>query len=159
MGHASVSTSSRRLHCGRFGTAAQIRLNGPFRAFLLWKPTELVGVFPDLKKSFPSKRPPKRNTSSAYSQWRNKVGVRRCSGQAGLKATEHYPAAFCRLVAELLSGNFSSSTCTTCPLCSQRATLAVITRQSSAKLYVQVCVCGKIQRGCTLIQAFSLVHR
>ena len=73
---------------------------------LLWKPTELVGVFPRLEKSFPSKRPPKRNTSSAYSQWRNKVGVRRCSGQPGLKATEHYPPAFCQLAARLIKRQF-----------------------------------------------------
>ena len=68
----------------------------------LWKPTELVGVFPALERSFPSKRPPKRNTSSAYSQWRNKHGVHRCSGNPGLKATEHYPPAFCRLAARLI---------------------------------------------------------
>ena len=68
----------------------------------LWKPTELVGVFPRLNKSFPSKRPSKRNTSGAYSKWRNKNGVRRCSGNLGLKATEHYPAAFCRVAARLI---------------------------------------------------------
>jgi hypothetical protein len=68
----------------------------------LWKPTELVGVFPSLDRSFPSKRPPKRNTSGAYSKWRNKHGVHRCSGHPGLKATEHYPAAFCRVAARLI---------------------------------------------------------
>ena len=68
----------------------------------LWKPTELVGVFPRLDRSFPSKRPSKRNTSGAYSKWRNKNGVRRCSGNPGLKATEHYPATFCRVAARLI---------------------------------------------------------
>ena len=68
----------------------------------LWKPTELVGVFPCLETSFPSKRPPKRNTCSAYSQWRNTKGVHRCSGTPGLKATQHYPPAFCRLAAQLI---------------------------------------------------------
>jgi len=68
----------------------------------LWKPTELVGVFPRLELSFPTKRPPKRNVFSAYSRWRNKQGVRRRSGKPGLKATEHYPPAFCREAARLI---------------------------------------------------------
>ena len=57
----------------------------------LWKRTELVGVFQRLDLSFPTQLPPKRNVFSAYSTWRNKQGVRRCSGKPGLKATEHYP--------------------------------------------------------------------
>ena len=68
----------------------------------LWKPTELVGVFPGLEHTLPSKRPPKRDTSSAYSQWRDGKGRKRCAGKPGLKATEHYPPCFCQHVAALI---------------------------------------------------------
>ena len=70
----------------------------------LWKPTELVGVFPGLDTALPTKRPPKRDGSSAYSQWRDKQGRKRCAGKAGLKASEHYPPAFCRVAAQLIKG-------------------------------------------------------
>ena len=68
----------------------------------LWKPTELVGVFPGLGTAWPTKRPPKRDSSSAYSQWRDKQGRKRVAGKAALKATEHYPADFCHATAQLV---------------------------------------------------------
>ena len=73
----------------------------------LWKPTELVGVFPGLDVAWPTKRPPKRDATSAYSQWRDKQGRKRCAGKAGLKATEHYPAAFCHATARLIKAQLS----------------------------------------------------
>ena len=68
----------------------------------LWKPTELVGFFPGLETAWPSKRPSKRETASAYSQWVDSKGRKRCAGKPGLKATEHYPPEFCRVAAALI---------------------------------------------------------
>lgn len=68
----------------------------------LWKPTELVGVFPGLDTAWPTKRPLKGDSSSAYSQWHDEQGRRRVAGKAGLKATEHYPANFCNVTAGLV---------------------------------------------------------
>ena len=68
----------------------------------LWKPTELVGCFPGMMTAWPTKRPPKRDTSSAYSQWCDSQGRRRSAGKAGLKATEHYPVTFCDVTARLI---------------------------------------------------------
>lgn len=70
----------------------------------LSKPTELVGVFPGLDTAWPTQRPPKRDASSAYSQWQDKQGRKRVAGKAGLKATEHYPAKFCIAAAKLFKG-------------------------------------------------------
>ena len=69
---------------------------------VLWKPTELVGVFPGMAKAWPTKRPPKRDTSSAYHAYVDSKGRRRSTGRAGLKATEHYPPAFCSVTASLI---------------------------------------------------------
>lgn len=71
----------------------------------LWKPTELVGVFPGLDTAWPTKRPLKRDSSSAYSQRRDKQGRRRVAGKPGLKATEHYPADFCNATAQLVKAH------------------------------------------------------
>ena len=68
----------------------------------LLKPTELVGVFPGLDAAWPTQRPARRDTSSAYSQRRDKQGRKRVAGKAGLKATEHYPVAFCDATARLI---------------------------------------------------------
>ena len=68
----------------------------------LWKPTELVGCFPGMATAWPTKRPSKRETSSAYRQWVDSNGRRRSAGRAGLKATEHYPVAFCDVTARLI---------------------------------------------------------
>ena len=72
------------------------------------KPTELVGVFPGLDAAWPTQRPPKRDASSAYSQWRNKEGRKRVAGKAGLKASEHYPAKFCSVTAKLIKAQVRS---------------------------------------------------
>ena len=72
----------------------------------LWKPTELVGVFPGMETAWPTKRLPKRDTSSAYRQYVDSKGRRRSTGLAGLKATEHYPPAFCEATALLIKAQF-----------------------------------------------------
>ena len=71
----------------------------------LSKPTELVGVFPGLDTAWPTQRPPKSYASAAYRQWHDKQGRKRVAGKAGLKATEHYPAEFCRVTAQLVKQN------------------------------------------------------
>ena len=68
----------------------------------LLKPTELVGVFPGMESAWPTRRPAKRDVTSAYSQRINSQGRRRVDGRPGLKATEHYPPAFCDATASLI---------------------------------------------------------
>lgn len=68
----------------------------------LLKPTELMGVFPNLDVAWPTKRPLHGDSTSAYRRWRDASGRQRVAGRAGLKATEHYPVAFCREAARLI---------------------------------------------------------
>jgi len=71
------------------------------------KPTELRGRFPGLRDLLPSKRPKNKSKVGIYRVWVSK-GRKRVKGDVGLKATEHYPTAFCRAVAlrvlEVLKG-------------------------------------------------------
>ena len=64
------------------------------------KPTELCGVFPNLARILPSRRPRGKSATGVYRVWvSKKSGRTRICGSAGLKRTEHYPKQFCRAVA------------------------------------------------------------
>lgn len=63
------------------------------------KPTELCGVFPNLARILPSRRPQGKSTAGVYRVWASNKGRMRVRGSAGLKATEHYPKRFCRTFA------------------------------------------------------------
>ena len=67
-----------------------------------FKPTELCGVFPRLGVILQSKRPTRNTTTGVYKFWSDARGRRRVCGGPRLKATEHYPRAFCRAVAKLV---------------------------------------------------------
>ena len=109
MAHAGDQASEARLP--RFTLKWQRRFlwMGHYGHSLL-KPTELVGVFPGLDAAWPTQRPARRDTSSAYSQRRDKQGRKRVAGKAGLKATEHYPAAFCDATARLIKNQLQLRT-------------------------------------------------
>ena len=66
-----------------------------------------AGVVPGLRDLLPSKRPKNKSRVGIYRVWVSK-GRKRVKGDVGLKATEHYPTAFCRAVAlrvlEVLKG-------------------------------------------------------
>ena len=63
------------------------------------KPTELCGIFPNLTRILPSRRPIGKSAAGVYRAWVSKSGRKRICGSSGLKATEHYPNKFCRAVA------------------------------------------------------------
>jgi len=66
----------------------------------LCKPTELCGVFPGLATFLPSKRPVGKSACGVYRVRTSQDGKKRwVCGLPGLKATEHYPRAFCVAVA------------------------------------------------------------
>lgn len=64
------------------------------------KPTELCGIFPNLVRILPSRRPRGKSAAGMYRVWTSKKNGRTCvCGSAGLKSTEHYPKRFCEAVA------------------------------------------------------------
>ena len=67
------------------------------------KPTELCGVFPNLARILPSKRPRGKSAAGVYRVWLSKTGRKRICGSVGLKATEHYPKRFCREFARAVA--------------------------------------------------------
>ena len=101
VGHAGDRASQEKCQVRGLGWQRRFLWMGHY-GHVLWKPTELVGVFRGMASAWPTKRPPKRDTSSAYHAYVDSKGRRRSTGRAGLKATEHYPPAFCSVTASLI---------------------------------------------------------